>query len=89
MKNEFQKYCYFILTKLINLAYIFHNFRVKGVKGLRVADASVMPQITSGNTHIPVIMIAEKASDIIKGSIHCPSAKQDPELYFLEKKIRI
>jgi 5-(hydroxymethyl)furfural/furfural oxidase len=34
--------------------------RVYGVDGLRVADASVMPTVPSGNTHIPVIMVAEK-----------------------------
>ncbi|XP_054709909.1 uncharacterized protein LOC129219656 [Uloborus diversus] len=45
--------------------------RVKNVRGLRVIDASVMPTVTSGNTNIPTIMIAEKASDIIKATIKC------------------
>lgn len=39
--------------------------RVKGVQGLRVADAGVMPTITSGNTNAPVLMIAEKAAEAI------------------------
>jgi choline dehydrogenase len=44
-------------------AVVDSRLRVRGVPGLRIADASVMPTITSGNTNSPALMIAERAAE--------------------------
>jgi choline dehydrogenase len=49
-----------------DLAVVDDRLRVRGVTGLRVIDASVMPRITSGNTNAPTVMIAEQGADFIR-----------------------
>jgi choline dehydrogenase-like flavoprotein len=46
------------------------ELRVHGVDGLRVVDASVMPEIPSANTNVPTLMIAERAAERIRGFAH-------------------
>ncbi|KAG5330501.1 DHGL dehydrogenase, partial [Acromyrmex heyeri] len=48
------------------MAVVDNQLRVRGVRGVRVADTSIMPRVTSGNTNAPAIMIGERAADFIK-----------------------
>ena len=59
------------------LAVVDEQLRVRGVEGLRVVDASVMPDMVGGNINGPVIMIAERMADLIRG--RAPLAPHEPQ----------
>jgi choline dehydrogenase len=54
------------------MAVVDSELRVHGMSGLRVVDCSVMPTLVSGNTNVPAVMIAEKASDLILAAADAP-----------------
>ncbi len=60
------------------MAVVDAELRVRGIKGLGVVDASIVSAIIGGNASAPVIMIAEKAADLIPGSLKGSVAAKRP-----------
>ncbi|MFN0217341.1 MAG: choline dehydrogenase [Hyphomicrobium sp.] len=58
-----------------DMAVVDGDARVHGVEGLRVVDASIMPDVVSGNLNVPTIMLAEKLADVIRGRTAMPPEK--------------
>lgn len=56
------------------MAVVSNKTEVFGVENLRIVDASIMPSIVSGNINGPIIMVAEKAADIILGNPPLPKS---------------
>ena len=60
-------------------AVVDDQLRVHGLQNLRIADASIMPDLPSGNTCVPVLMIAEKAADMVLGRPPPPAEEVPPD----------
>ena len=60
------------------------TMKVHGIDGLRVVDASVLPYVTNGNIYAPVMMVAEKAADLIAGNT--PLSPESPGFYRHERE---
>ena len=58
-----------------NMAVVDGQGRVHGLQGLRVVDASIMPEIVTGNLNAPTIMMAEKIADLIRGRAPLPRSQ--------------
>jgi hypothetical protein len=68
---------------ILRIFYRFkYNYQVHGIKGLRIADASIMPYIPGGQTASPTVMIAEKAADILLKGV---ALSQNKPKSFLQK----
>ncbi|KAK6640553.1 hypothetical protein RUM44_012249 [Polyplax serrata] len=68
------------------MSVVDSRLRVHGIWNLRVADASIMPTITTGNTNAPVMMIAEKVSDLIKEDAYFQDRNWFPNMYMKYRK---
>ena len=68
------------------MAVVDAELKVIGIEGLRVVDASVMPYVTNGNLYAPVMMIGEKAADMIIGNPPLAAEQVD---FYVHKEVLI